>query len=110
MKKIIICFLIAAAAGTISIKALPAEYEVSDDIYLCDESTFQAEFSARVFANRNEMTRASYCKCDQVPANENKDKIKKGKWENMGYVFEYGLCEAPKNRVYHCYCVGTSNY
>ena len=109
MKKIVICFLMAAFAGTISVKALLAEYDVSDDFYLCDESAFQAEFSARTLANRNEMTRASFCKCDQVP-NENKDKVKKGKWERMGYSFEYGSCEAPKNLVYRCYCVGTADY
>ena len=109
MKKIVICFLIAAVAGTISVKTLLAEYDVSDDIYLCEESTFQAEFSAKVLANRSEMTRASYCKCDQVPR-ENVDKVKKGKWEKMGYVFEYGLCESPKNRVYRCYCIGTTGY
>ena len=109
MKKIIICFLIVAAAGAISVKILLAGYDVSGDIYLCDESAFQAEFSAKVLANRSEMTRASYCKCDQVPP-ENKDKVKKGKWEKLGYVFEYGSCEPPKNKVYRCYCIGKNTY
>ena len=109
MKKIVICFLMAAIAGTISVKTLLAEYDVSDDIYLCEESTFQAEFAARVLANRNELTRASFCKCDQVPG-VNKDKVKKGTWEKMGYVFEYGSCEPPKHRVYRCYCIGTTEY
>ncbi|MCL2025765.1 MAG: hypothetical protein FWG92_03050 [Leptospirales bacterium] len=109
MKKIIICFLMAAAAGTISVKVLFADYDISGDIYLCDESAFQAEFSARVIANRAEMTRASFCRCDQVP-NENRDKVKKIRWEKQGYVFEFGSCEPPKNRVYRCYCVGRSTY
>lgn len=104
MKKIIVVLLLFMGAGAAFVNSLSAKYGVVD-IYVCERSAHSAELLAKVLANRIEIQRASYCKCDRLNG-ENKDKVKKGKWEKEGYVFEYGKCEPPEDKVFHCFCVG----
>ncbi|MDR3238040.1 MAG: hypothetical protein LBT84_06020 [Spirochaetia bacterium] len=108
MKKIIISFLFIAFAGTFCVNALLAEYDVAE-VYVCADTSYTAEFEAKVLVNHNEITVASYCKCDQLPP-ENKDKVRKGKWQKQGFEFEYGSCTPPKDKVFRCFCVGKTDY
>ena len=104
MKKIIIALLLLTGFVFAMVGGLSARYGVVD-VYVCERTSHSAELLAKVLANRRELQRASYCKCDRM-SDYNKDLVKKGTWEKEGYVYEYGKCEPPENKVFRCFCVG----
>lgn len=105
MKKIFLALLVAGmAAGG----ALYGEYQIAD-VYICESGLVMAEISAKSIVSRKELYRASYCNCEGVDPSL-KNLVKKGKWKRQGYEVEYGSCEAPRNRVFHCVCVGKNHY
>ena len=72
------------------------DYQVVD-IYVCEEGIVLAELLAKSSVSRKDLYVVSYCTCEGVN-NDMKSEVK-----NMS-------CEAPKDMVYSCICVGTSSY
>lgn len=107
MKKLIAAFsLVVCAACFIFVKASSAAYETGE-VYVCEQNKTYAEIAARIVATSYSMQRAGYCTCAQVPP-YNYERVRKGKWAKEGFEYEYGNCEAPKDKVFRCFCVGNS--
>jgi len=85
-----------------------SRYQIAD-IYICEEGMVLAELSAKSIVSRKELYRASYCSCEGVDPSL-KTEVQKGVWKKMGIEIKYGACEAPKDRVFHCVCVGQDHY
>jgi|GEM_PF-1652152 len=105
MKKLLFAMLFTSLliAGTVY-----GEYQIVD-IFICDSGMVMAEISAKSIVSRKELYRASYCTCEGVDSSL-KNLVQKGTWKNQGYEFQYGMCEAPRNRVFRCVCVGQNTY
>lgn len=105
MKKLMLAMLFTSL---ITAGALYGEYQIVD-VYICDSGLVMAEISAKSIVSRKELYRASYCSCEGVDPSM-KNLVKKGTWKHGGFEMQYGSCEAPKNRVFHCVCVGKNHY
>lgn len=105
MKKLLFAMLFTSllAAGTVY-----GEYQIVD-VFICDSGMTMAETSAKSIVSRKELYRASYCTCEGVDSSL-KNLVQKGTWKYKGYEFHYGSCEAPRNRVFRCVCVGQNHY
>ena len=67
------------------------------DVYVCEESITMAEMLARAAVSRKELYVVSYCSCQGVDSSL-KDKVTKT------------TCDAERNMVYACMCIGRSQY
>ncbi len=105
MKKLLTAMLFTSL---ITAGALYGGYQIAD-IYVCDSGMVMAEISAKSIVSRKELYRASYCSCEGVDPVMKKE-VQKGTWKREGYEVEYGSCEAPRDRVFHCVCVGQNEY
>jgi hypothetical protein len=98
MKRIIVAgmlFFILASSGVIfSMKT--SDYQLVE-IYICEQDAAMANMVAKVYVNRQELTRVSYCTCEGVDPSL-KALVKKTK------------CDPPRDQVYCCTCIGTMTY
>jgi hypothetical protein len=64
---------------------------------VCEEGLVLAEMLAKTSISRQELAVVSYCTCEGVDPGQ-KAEVKKSK------------CEAPKDMVYACICIGKNQY
>ncbi|MBP7735411.1 MAG: hypothetical protein KA369_05495 [Spirochaetes bacterium] len=67
------------------------------EVYICEQEVILAEMVAKTSISRKELTTVSYCTCDGVDPSM-KVYVKKNK------------CEAPRDLVYACICIGKTHY
>ncbi len=67
------------------------------NVYVCEETLFMAELTAKVTVSRKELYSVSYCECQGIHPSM-KSEVKKMN------------CEPPKNNVYTCICAGKASY
>ncbi|HOO72146.1 MAG TPA: hypothetical protein PK926_10325 [Spirochaetota bacterium] len=100
MGKIVGSVIIAAFIGIAALYADVAgatkAYQIVD-LYVCEEGIVLAEMLAKSSVSRKELYVVSYCTCEGVNS-------------DMKSQVKVSSCEAPKNMVYSCICIGRSSY
>lgn len=86
--------MIAGATALYSSRSIP--YQIVD-IYICDSDGAIAPLTAKAAVSRKELYTVSGCKCEGV------DRGLRGEVTRTP-------CEAPRNQVFMCTCVGKAGY
>jgi hypothetical protein len=94
-------FVVIAAAVVLCMAALGVEGSRKNiqvvDLYVCDAGIIAAELHAKASVSRKELYVVSHCTCEGVNS-------------DMKKAVKTSSCEAPRNNVYSCICVGKSTY
>jgi hypothetical protein len=98
MKQVIIIagIVIFVVSAGVLYSSKRAQYQVVE-VFVCDDAVNMAEMVAKSSISRQDLMTVSYCTCEGVDPSM-KTRVKKSK------------CEAPKNLVYSCSCIGKTNY